>query len=56
VGQPRDGLPTASFAILDPEARRVTWHRTRYDIGAVQVAMRKAGLPGFLARRLEIGA
>jgi diadenosine tetraphosphatase ApaH/serine/threonine PP2A family protein phosphatase len=56
VGQPRDGLPTASFLILEPEAGTVTWHRTAYDIGAVQVAMRAAGLPGALWRRLEIGA
>jgi predicted phosphodiesterase len=56
VGQPRDGVPTASYAILEPEARRITWHRTDYDVVSVQAAMRKAGLPGFLARRLEIGA
>ena len=56
VGQPRDGLPTASFLILDPEAGQATWHRAAYDIGAVQAAMRTAGLPGALWRRLEIGA
>ena len=56
VGQPRDGLPTASFLILEPEAGRVTWHRAAYDIGAVQAAMRSAGLPGPLWRRLEVGA
>jgi predicted phosphodiesterase len=56
VGQPRDGVPLASFAILEPTTARMTWHRTAYDIGAVQAAMRKAGLPGFLAKRLEVGA
>ena len=56
VGQPRDGLPTASFLILEPDGGRATWHRTAYDIGAVQAAMRTAGLPGGLWRRLEIGA
>ncbi|HEX7950243.1 MAG TPA: metallophosphoesterase family protein [Candidatus Limnocylindrales bacterium] len=56
VGQPRDGLPTASFLILEPEATRATWHRTAYDIGAVQAAMRTVGLPRALWRRLEIGA
>jgi predicted phosphodiesterase len=56
VGQPRDGLSTASFLILEPEAARVTWRRTAYDIGAVQAAMREAGLPNPLVRRLEIGA
>ena len=27
VGQPRDGDPRASYLILDPRPRRVTWHR-----------------------------
>lgn len=56
VGQPRDGVPSASFLILEPEAGRATWRRIAYDIGAVQAAMRTAGLPGPLWRRLEIGA
>lgn len=56
VGQPRDGIATASYLVLEPEAGRATWHRTPYDIAAVQAAMREAGLPGSLARRLEIGA
>jgi predicted phosphodiesterase len=56
VGQPRDGLPTASFLIFEPDVPRVTWHRTAYDIAAVQAAMREAGLPVPLIKRLEIGA
>jgi diadenosine tetraphosphatase ApaH/serine/threonine PP2A family protein phosphatase len=64
VGQPRDGLPTASYLVLDVRAGQagpgpgttVTWHRTAYDIEAVQAAMRAAGLPAFLIRRLELGA
>ena len=55
VGQPRDGNPDASFAILDLEARTVEWRRTRYDVGAVQAAMRAAGLPGSLVSRLSSG-
>jgi diadenosine tetraphosphatase ApaH/serine/threonine PP2A family protein phosphatase len=55
VGQPRDGDPSASFAILDPEAGRIAWHRVPYDVGAVQEAMRAAGLPNGLAARLSIG-
>jgi diadenosine tetraphosphatase ApaH/serine/threonine PP2A family protein phosphatase len=55
VGQPRDGDPTASYLILDPGTRAVTWHRVAYDIEAVQAAMRAAGLPGFLVSRLSIG-
>jgi diadenosine tetraphosphatase ApaH/serine/threonine PP2A family protein phosphatase len=55
VGQPRDGDPDASFAILDPEAGRVSWHRVGYAIGEVQAAMRSAGLPASLAARLSFG-
>jgi diadenosine tetraphosphatase ApaH/serine/threonine PP2A family protein phosphatase len=56
VGQPRDGVPTASFLILEPAVPRLTWHRTAYDIAAVQAAMQAAGLPMALIKRLEIGA
>ena len=55
VGQPRDGDPEASFAILDPEAGTIEWHRAAYDIGVVQEAMRAAGLPSSLASRLGAG-
>lgn len=55
VGQPRDGDPTASFAILEPETGVVEWRRARYDVGAVQEAMLAAGLPGYLATRLGAG-
>ncbi|MEO5704869.1 MAG: metallophosphoesterase family protein [Candidatus Limnocylindrales bacterium] len=55
VGQPRDGNPDASYAILDPDAGVVTWHRVAYDIGAVQEAMRAAGLPASLVARLSVG-
>lgn len=55
VGQPRDGNPAASFAILDTEAGTVEWRRAAYDIAAVQAAMRAAGLPGSLVSRLSAG-
>jgi diadenosine tetraphosphatase ApaH/serine/threonine PP2A family protein phosphatase len=55
VGQPRDGDPTASYLILDPEAGRISWHRVRYDIESVQRAMRAAGLPTSLSARLAVG-
>jgi diadenosine tetraphosphatase ApaH/serine/threonine PP2A family protein phosphatase len=55
VGQPRDGQPLASFAILEPEARTISWHRVPYDVDAVQAAMRSAGLPGSLSARLSLG-
>jgi len=55
VGQPRDGDPTASYLLLDPEAERMEWRRVAYDIGAVQEAMRTAKLPSFLVNRLASG-
>jgi predicted phosphodiesterase len=55
VGQPRDGNPDASFMILDPRAGTLSWHRVRYDVAAVQRAMRVAGLPAPLVGRLYAG-
>jgi diadenosine tetraphosphatase ApaH/serine/threonine PP2A family protein phosphatase len=55
VGQPRDGDPDASYAIIDPGAGRISWHRVAYDIGAVQSAMRSMGLPNGLSARLSMG-
>ncbi|HYK95575.1 MAG TPA: metallophosphoesterase family protein [Candidatus Dormibacteraeota bacterium] len=55
VGQPRDGDPTASYLILEPEAGRMRWHRVAYDVAAVQAAMRAARLPGPLVARLAVG-
>ncbi|HLX35923.1 MAG TPA: metallophosphoesterase family protein [Candidatus Limnocylindrales bacterium] len=55
VGQPRDGDPRASYAILDPAEGRMRWHRVAYDVDAVQAAMRSAGLPPPLAARLSFG-
>ena len=64
VGQPRDGIPTASYLLLDLPAASdavgpgtiVTWRRAAYDVGAVQAAMKAVHLPTFLIRRLELGA
>ena len=55
VGQPRDGDPRSSFLVLDTDADTVSWHRTAYDITAVQSAMRAVGLPASLAARLSVG-
>jgi predicted phosphodiesterase len=55
VGQPRDGDPRASYLVLDPDARSVTWHRVGYDIAAVMAAMHADGLPERLAERLRHG-
>ena len=55
VGQPRDGDPTASYLVLDPEAGSCEWRRAAYDVEAVGAAMREAGLPRRLADRLRYG-
>ena len=59
VGQPRDGLPDAAYAILEtgdgtgPVA--MSFHRVRYDIDTTQRLMRERGLPTRLAERLSYG-
>jgi diadenosine tetraphosphatase ApaH/serine/threonine PP2A family protein phosphatase len=55
VGQPRDGIVTSSFMIIDTDAGRCTWHRVPYDIEAVQAAMTEARLPRRLVERLSYG-
>jgi len=55
VGQPRDGVVTASYLVLDTDAGHCTWRRTPYDIAGVQDAMRTAGLPSRLVERLSYG-
>jgi predicted phosphodiesterase len=55
VGQPRDGNPAASYVILDTAASVATWRRVAYDIAATQAAMKAAGLPQRLIRRLSFG-
>ena len=56
VGQPRDGDPRASFAILDIEESSFEIVRVMYDIDAAMKAVIKSGLPQFLAERLQVGA
>jgi predicted phosphodiesterase len=55
VGQPRDGNPAASYAILDTEA--MTWEHRRapYAFQITQERMRARGLPSRLIERLEHG-
>ena len=55
VGQPRDGDPRASFAVIDDERRQAVFRRVPYDIATAQRKIRQAGLPDFLADRLEAG-
>ncbi len=55
VGQPRDGDPDASFAVLDTGALTVTFRRAPYDVAETQRRIRARGLPGLLAERLSVG-
>jgi predicted phosphodiesterase len=55
VGQPRDGNPAASYAMLDTEKRELTYYRAAYDIEQAAAAIRKKGLPVWLADRLFQG-
>jgi diadenosine tetraphosphatase ApaH/serine/threonine PP2A family protein phosphatase len=55
VGQPRDGDARAAYVLLDSIERRLTFHRVRYDVAAVQARMRQAALPWRLIMRLGSG-
>lgn len=55
VGQPRDGDPKASYAILDLEALTVEYHRVTYPVEETQAKMIKHDLPLRLALRLGYG-
>jgi diadenosine tetraphosphatase ApaH/serine/threonine PP2A family protein phosphatase len=55
VGQPRDGDPRAAYALLDTDARLVSFHRVPYDVSVTQDLMLRAGLPEALAERLAHG-
>jgi diadenosine tetraphosphatase ApaH/serine/threonine PP2A family protein phosphatase len=55
VGQPRDGDPQASYAIVDTAVRSVEFRRVAYPIRQTQALMEAAGLPETLIRRLERG-
>ncbi len=55
VGQPRDGDPKASFAVLDTDRRSCIVKRIGYDIDEASNAILAVGLPEFLAERLFLG-
>jgi predicted phosphodiesterase len=55
VGQPRDGDPSASYAVIDTTARTCTWHRVAYDVATVQASMSSLRLPPRLVDRLSFG-
>ena len=55
VGQPRDGDPRAAYGLLDESAGTIRLRRVEYDVRGAQEAILKAGLPPWLAIRLERG-
>lgn len=55
AGQPRDGDPRACYLLFDTKAETVCFHRVTYDYFAAAKAIRDAGLPEWLAIRLELG-
>ncbi len=55
VGQPRDFIPKAAFAIYETESQIYEMFRVDYDIAETQSKIFQSGLPPFLAERLELG-
>jgi predicted phosphodiesterase len=60
VGQPRDGLPDAAYALLETAdeaggSDAMTFHRVRYDVDRTQRLMREQGLPARLVERIRYG-
>ncbi len=55
VGQPRDGDPRSSCAVLDLDAHWAEFHRFTYSVEHAQGMIRAAGLPESLAERLAFG-
>jgi diadenosine tetraphosphatase ApaH/serine/threonine PP2A family protein phosphatase len=55
VGQPRDEISEAAYALYDAEGARLSFRRAPYDIEAAAQKIRGAGLPEILAARLHFG-
>ncbi|MCD4708536.1 MAG: metallophosphoesterase family protein [Candidatus Sabulitectum sp.] len=55
VGQPRDGDPSAAYMLLNTEERTFRHIRVEYDVLAAATAIKEAGLPENLAKRLYLG-
>lgn len=55
VGQPRDGVAQAGWALVDTDRGEITFRRTPYDTAAAAARIRAAGLPEALATRLLTG-
>lgn len=55
VGQPRDGVAQAAWALVDTGRAEITFRRTGYDAAGAAARIRAAGLPEVLASRLLRG-
>lgn len=55
VGQPRDGVAQAAWALVDTDRQELTFRRTPYDTAAAAARVRAMGLPEALAIRLLKG-
>jgi predicted phosphodiesterase len=55
VGQPRNARSEASYVLYDPSAATVEFQLVPYDFFKTQNKILDAGLPAFLALRLELG-
>lgn len=55
VGQPRDGDPRASYALLNTDNLTWSFHRVVYPVMITQERMRAQALPQRLIDRLEVG-
>ncbi|MGC9349050.1 MAG: metallophosphoesterase family protein [Anaerolineae bacterium] len=55
VGQPRDGNPDASYAMLDTDEMAWWFRRVAYPVEITQERMRAQKLPRRLIARLEVG-
>jgi diadenosine tetraphosphatase ApaH/serine/threonine PP2A family protein phosphatase len=55
VGQPRDGSPNASYALLDVEEGQWEYRRVAYPVEETQRKMKQHRLPARLIDRLARG-
>ena len=55
VGQPRDRNPAAAYTLFDLAGQTLTFFRVPYDAAAAADKIRRCGLPGSLAYRVELG-
>jgi diadenosine tetraphosphatase ApaH/serine/threonine PP2A family protein phosphatase len=55
LGQPRDGIPEACFAVFEPHAQTISFQRVPYDFHTAAQKIRHAGLDPSLADRLITG-